>query len=141
MGKDAVKMLVVAGIIFRDGRVLVAERKDDCVREPGRWEFPGGKVEVGESREEALKREIREELGMEISLGRRFAGSSVSYRDSWVRLEAYICRWESGEPRAIDVKDFRWAGKEDLAGFDWARADLPIAGRLISSWGEVIERG
>ncbi len=123
-------VLVVAGIIEKGGKLLVAQRKEDCAREALKWEFPGGKVEYGESPQDSLKREIMEELGLEIEVGEPFAASSVVSGKMHVVLLAFRAR-TGGEPKAIDVKDWRWAGADELDGFDWARADIPIVRKLM----------
>ena len=124
-------MLVVAGIIRKGGRMLIAQRRDDCPREPSKWEFPGGKVEAGETAEAALKREIREELGIGIEVGAMLCESAVESRGERINLLTYGARLISGKPEAIGVKDFRWVGPDELGGFDWAEADLPAV-RLLS---------
>ncbi len=123
-------VLVVAGIIEKGGKILVAQRKEDCAREALKWEFPGGKVEYGEAPQDSLKREIREELGMEIEVGEPFAASSAVSGGMHIVLLAFRAR-TGGEPEAIDVKDWRWAAVGELGGFDWAEADIPIVRKLM----------
>ncbi len=126
-------LLVVAGIIRKDGRILIAQRKEDCRREPCKWEFPGGKVEDGESPEKALGREIMEELGIAIRVvGAPYTETRIESGGITIRLVAYLADWAGGEPKAIDCKDFRWVGIGELRSFEWAAADLPIVERLCA---------
>ncbi|MCI0504020.1 (deoxy)nucleoside triphosphate pyrophosphohydrolase [Candidatus Micrarchaeota archaeon] len=127
-------VLVVAGVIRKGDMLLIAQRKDDCKREPGKWEFPGGKAEAGETPQKALAREIMEELGVRIEAGKRvFCVSHAEGRGIRIRLQAYLADWRDGEPKALDVKDFRWVRIAELDGYDWARADLPIVRKLRSN--------
>lgn len=124
-------VLVVAGVIRKGGRILIAQRKDDCKREPGKWEFPGGKVEEGEKPQEALEREIMEELGIRIRAGSKLLCEICSEKKGMrIRLQAYPAEWVGGEPKALECKDFRWIGMDEMGGFEWSEADLPIIDRL-----------
>src|SRR3954453_1513497 len=95
-------ILVVAAIIRRDGRILIT-RRFDHVHLPGLWEFPGGKVERGESLEAALRREIREELGIDVAVGRKYFTIEHQYPSKVVDLHFFDCTIEHGEPAAIEV--------------------------------------
>ena len=108
---------VVAGLIREGGKVLLTQRK------PGRhlglhWEFPGGKVEAGETDEEALRRELREELGLEVAVGTRCFETRHTYGSREMHLLVYRCRVTEGEPQALDVNAF--------AERDFLPADLPL---------------
>lgn len=111
---------VVAGAVVRDGRVLLAQRN----RPPelaGRWELPGGKVEPGESVEDALLRELREELGIEVRGGERF-GPAVPLPGGSV-LCAYRVELVAGEPEAFDHTEVRWVDAHELEEMDLVPAD------------------
>lgn len=124
-------VLVVAGVIVKDGKVLVAQRKADCRREPLKWEFPGGKVEYGEAPQESLRREIMEELGVGIEVGEPFCASSAVSGGMHVVLLFFKATLASGEPRPIDVNDWRWLDAGSLGDLDWAAADLPAVRKLM----------
>ncbi|MBB5627425.1 (deoxy)nucleoside triphosphate pyrophosphohydrolase [Sphaerisporangium krabiense] len=115
--------IVVAAVIVEEGRVLAAQR----ARPPevaGGWEFPGGKVDPGESDEQALIRECREELGVGISVGER-VGGDWPLSPGYV-LRAWFARLVSGVPHPHEHLALRWLGRDELFGIPWLPADLPI---------------
>ncbi len=116
---------VVAAVIERDGRILVAQRHSGL--HAGKWEFPGGKVEPGESPEAALRREIDEEFGVEISVGDRLVEVPFSVAGSSYLLVAYAARHRSGEYRPVDHHRIDWLAPDRLADLDLAPADVPVA--------------
>ena len=120
---------VTAAVIFDGERVLLTRRPDNK-RHPGLWEFPGGKVDPGESPEEALCREIREELDADIRVVGVF--EVVYYRYDWgpVLILAYRCQLLTNTLRNIGVAEHRWVFPRDLAGFSILPADQPIISRL-----------
>lgn len=122
-------LLVTAAIIYDGDRVLITRRPDDK-RHPGSWEFPGGKVEPGESPEEALCREIREELDAEIKVEEIF--EVVFFRYDWgpVLILAYRCLLLTNTIHDIGVAEHRWVHPKDLADFPILPADQPIINRL-----------
>ena len=128
-GRPKQPLIVVAAVTLRDGRVMI------CQRRPGahnalKWEFPGGKIEPGESPEAALKREMREELDVECEVGRVCDAVYYRYPDRDVLVLFYMCRIE-GEPRRVDCNDIRWVAFEALKGFDFAGADRVFVERLL----------
>lgn len=127
---NAERLLVVAGVVVRDGRVMLCQRKKD--KHNGlKWEFPGGKLEPGESPEEALRRELREELSIETEVGRVVDAVYYRYPDRDVLLLFYRCEIVSGEPRTVDCNAIAWAKAEDVAGYDFAGADRVFVDRQI----------
>ena len=120
--------VVAAAAIERDGRYLAARRtQPDWAA--GRWEFPGGKVEFGESEAEALVREIREELGVEITVGARVTGE-WPLRDDLV-LHLYVATLTDGEPQPLDHHDeLRWLAPEEFGDVDWLESDVDAVGAL-----------
>ncbi len=115
---------VVGAAIVREGLILCAKRSMDMVL-PGKWEFPGGKLEAGESPQEALRREILEELSVEVQVASFVARGMHSSPTIDVVLDIYICHLTSGEPKADEHEELRWLAPKDLGGLDWAVADLP----------------
>ena len=126
--------VVVAAAIERDGRYLAARRtKPDWAA--GRWEFPGGKVEPGESEADALAREIREELGVEIAVGARVPGEWPLHDD--LVLHLYVATLTDGEPQPLDHHDaLRWITPEEFDEVAWLESDVDavtILARLVGS--------
>lgn len=114
-------MLVVGAAILRGSTCLVAQRAES-MREPGKWEFPGGKVETGETPEEALARELREELGVTVRVGPH-AGQG---RAGAIVLDVYFASVLAGEPVAHEHARLAWLSADELETLDWAEADVPI---------------
>ncbi len=124
------KVRVVAAVIRRGGAILITRRHDQAER-GGQWEFPGGKVEEGESEAEALRRELREELGCEIEIGRLLARHFHRYPDLEVDLAFYACALpEDAAPRALGVGAIEWAKPEALESYDFCDADRPVLGAI-----------
>lgn len=122
---------VTAAIIIRDGRIFIAQRRPrDHLA--GMWEFPGGKVEAGETPQQCLKRELWEELEMGAVIG-RFLGSSVYHYDHIsIELMAYRAFWNGHPIRLISHQACRWASPGQLADYPFTPADLPFVRRLVS---------
>ena len=114
---------VVAGVIVKEGRILLARRPEGKKR-AGLWEFPGGKLEPQEGPEEALKRELREELGVEVSVLKRLAEVDFDYPEVPIRLMGYFCRLEEGEPRPLEGQGLGWFSPEEVEGLRLAPADI-----------------
>ena len=122
-------MTVVAAAVVKNGRILVVRRAPGQKLE-GKWEFPGGKVEAGETDRAALSRELREELGIHGEAGAFVGESEFEYTFGVVRLRLYLFLWHSGEI-ALTVHDqMGWVTPEDLEGVDFAPADEPLAVQL-----------
>jgi len=121
---------VVAGVIRRDdGQLLITQRMaDDTLG--GYWEFPGGKVDPGEELKAALKRELREEIGVEAEIGDEIHHIVHAYPDRDVRLFFYDARIISGEPQKIEVADLRWITTDELMNYQFPEADRPLLNQL-----------
>jgi 8-oxo-dGTP diphosphatase len=132
-------MLVTGAIISRNGRILVAQRHENSRFEPNKWEFPGGKVDFSEHPEEALKRELHEELGIEIETGPLYEVLSHVYdKNGNVRhvvLLFYICRIMKGEPMIIDCQDLKWVNREEMNSLSFVEGDLPLVNRILEDAG------
>lgn len=126
---------VVVGAAILDGdppgcRVLVAERAEP-LHLAGLWEFPGGKVEPGEGEVEALVRECREELSVDIAVGERLGGDLLldGARGPWV-LKVWTARIVAGDVRLVDHSDARWLAADELGDVPWIEADAPLVDAL-----------
>jgi mutator protein MutT len=128
---------VSAALIFRNGQLLITQRPANS-HLGGCWEFPGGKRESGETFEQCIIREIREELGVEISVGELFDEVSHTYPEKSVRLKFFLCQLLTGEPRPIDCAGVKWIQKAGLDEHQFPAADARLLGKLKSTdcgWG------
>lgn len=128
-----IRMVVAAALIDLDGRVLLAERPAGK-HLAGTWEFPGGKVEAGETPEAALIRELHEELGIdtETSCLAPATFASHTYEDFHLVLMLYVCRKWRGTPHGHDGQRLRWERINDLFSIDMPPADRPLIGTLAA---------
>ena len=128
---------VAAAVIIQEGKVFSAQRG------PGRnlahlWEFPGGKIEEDESPRQALIREIKEELLIEVEVApEAFDQVRHDYDFGRVELTTFICRLKDEAPRLSEHVDFRWLSVDELLDVDWAPADLPTVEKIIRDWERV----
>ena len=131
---------MAAGLIWKEGRLLIARRPAGGML-GGLWEFPGGKMEKGESCADCLRREIREELDFDIEVGDHLVSVDHGYSHFTITLHAFEASWARGEPRAVGCDDWKWVGPGQLGDFAMPRADRlvlerlagPEQGRLFSS--------
>lgn len=116
---------VACAVIERDGRVLAAQRGPNMSL-PLKWEFPGGKIDPGETPEECLRRELVEELGVEITVGQPLPATTHAYRSFTVTLYPFVCSIRSGHMTLHEHLAVAWLPPGDLNSLDWAEADGPI---------------
>ena len=120
--------MVGAALLRADPPAVLASRRRKPPRLAGLWEFPGGKVEPGESDEQALVRELREELQVEVSVGARLGGDLLI--GSTAVLRVYRCSITSGEPALVDHDEHRWLAADELDDVPWIPVDLPLVDEL-----------
>jgi mutator protein MutT len=123
---------VSAGLIFRNSLLLLAQRRPGD-HLGGLWEFPGGKRNAGETDEDCLKRELREELGIEVEVGELFETLTHAYPEKVVQLKFFRCRWLRHEPRTLGCHDFAWVNRARLSDYVLPAADAPLAQRLLNT--------
>jgi 8-oxo-dGTP diphosphatase len=123
---------VTCAIIERDGLILAAQRSAD-MNMPLKWEFPGGKIDPGETPEACLIREILEEMGICIRVGEGLPSSTHQYPALRVTLYPFICSIESGEIVLHEHSAINWLRPSELHTLDWAEADLPVIAAYLSA--------
>lgn len=123
---------VACAIIELEGKVLAAQRSATMTL-PLKWEFPGGKIEAGESPEECLHRELREELGISVHIGVAFSPATHSYPDFTVTLYPFTCRMAEGLITMHEHHDLKWIEPQQMPELDWAAADLPVISAYLAS--------
>lgn len=119
---------VVGAVIVRDGTILCAQRGKGFLA--GMWEFPGGKIEPDETPVEALRRELVEELKIDVEVGEKVATTSYEYDFGNVTLTTFYCRLDDGEPTLTEHIAVKWLAPEALATLEWAPADIPAVDKI-----------
>jgi mutator protein MutT len=120
---------VAAGLVFRQGKLLITQRHAHA-HQGGLWEFPGGKLEHGETFEACLSRELKEELGIEVEVEEQVESLTHAYPEKTVLLNFYRCLWKRYEPKALDCADWRWIRVGELDSFSFPAADARLLGLL-----------
>ena len=120
---------VAAGLVFRDGKLLITQRPAGG-HLPGLWEFPGGKREADESFEQCLHRELMEELGIEVDILGLVESITHPYAEKTVHLRFFRCLWKQHEPRALGCSAFQWVNIAGLGQYDFPEADARLLQRL-----------
>jgi 8-oxo-dGTP diphosphatase len=122
---------VACALIEKDGLLLAAQRSA-TMNLPLKWEFPGGKIEAGESPEACLHRELQEELEVTVVIGRALFPSTHRYEDFTVTLYPFVCALTTTEIVLREHEEIRWLAPGDLFTLDWAEADLPVLKDYLS---------
>ena len=128
--KQATTIRVVAAMIEEGGRYLITQRRPTAVL-PLLWEFPGGRVESGETDAAALKREVLHRLGVDVTPGQLISFVTHPYEKYSVDLYLYECELASGEPAAVNVADFRWVPSSEFESYDFTPADELSMSKLL----------
>lgn len=128
------KTVYVVGAIIENenGEILCALRGSEMTL-PNYWEFPGGKIEQGESKESALKREIQEELGCTIEVFEPVEDTMYEYEHVIVRLETFMAKVISGVPIISEHAEIKWISRNELPSLNWAPADIPAIEKLSNT--------
>lgn len=121
---------VVCAIVLFDDKVLVTQRSEQ-MKLPLKWEFPGGKLEENESEIDCIKREIREELNIEIDILKRISNSIYDYGFFEINLIPFIANFKSGNIKLTEHKDFKLLHKLELMNLDWAEADISVVEEFL----------
>lgn len=124
------KVSVVGAVIFNEKNEILCALRSPKMSLPNHWEFPGGKIHEGEKPQEALVREIEEEIGCLITVGERIEEVEHEYADIIVHLTTYKSFIDSGVPEAIEHRELKWININNLIKLKWAPADLPTVWRL-----------
>lgn len=122
---DSRRIQVACAIIEADGLVLAAQRSEKMSM-PLKWEFPGGKIEPGETAQECLRRELLEEMGISVEIDGQLPATSHQYDDFVITLHPFVCRKGRGEIVLHEHRAIRWIAPEQMLELDWAEADLPL---------------
>ncbi len=116
---------VVGAIIENEKKEILAALRSPEMTLPNYWEFPGGKIEIGESKKEALRREILEELGCTIEVFEQVEDTTYEYEMFIVRLETFMAKVVEGKPKLSEHAELKWISRENLSTLNWAPADIP----------------
>jgi 8-oxo-dGTP diphosphatase len=120
---------VTAAIITKDGKILIAQ-KGPADKRANKWEFPGGKIDQGETPEECLVREMMEEFEIGIRVGDFFVESLFSYSEGQLLVLAYFCTWIDGILHPTEHADYKWVEAQELNQYDFVPSDMAIARKL-----------
>jgi 8-oxo-dGTP diphosphatase len=124
-------MLQVTCAIIENGDKILICQRSTSMKLPLKWEFPGGKIEMDESKEDCLRREIKEELNIDITIGKALAMVEHFYNDFALHLYPFVCTIQSGQVKALEHAQAIWVDKAQLLYYDWAEADLPIVNEYL----------
>ncbi|QUC04810.1 (deoxy)nucleoside triphosphate pyrophosphohydrolase [Atopobium sp. oral taxon 416] len=129
---------VAAAIIYNNDKIFVVQRAEGSMT--GRWEFPGGKVEEGETAEQACRREIKEELGIDLQTMWFMDTVTYDYEDFTLSMDCFVAPLPKGQTPTLNVhicSDSKWLGRADLMSVDWLPADITLAQNLGQYWSDL----
>ena len=121
---------VTCAIILFDNKILVTQRSEK-MKLPFKWEFPGGKLEENETEIDCIKREIKEEINIDIEIIKKLSDNIFDYGTFKINLTPFIANYISGEILLSEHKDYKLLDKSELLNLDWAEADLPIVAEFL----------
>lgn len=122
---------VVGAVIVKEGKVLCTQRSA-TMRLPHKWEFPGGKVEAGETLKEALAREIKEELDCVIQVNEKITRTEFDYTKSKIALNTFYCSLKGDDIELLEHEAMKWVAPKELLKLTWAPADIPTVRMIMS---------
>lgn len=122
---------VVTGFLLRDGKILLGQRPKGSLQ--GQWEFPGGKIELGESPEEALKRELHEELGIEATVGKLRMAASHAYGERGVVILFYDVMFWKGQPKSQHHVELKWVDPSEIRHYEIPEANRKILDQILEA--------
>ena len=117
---------VTCAIILNERKEIFAAQRSSTMQLPLKWEFPGGKVEEGETPQDCLQREIKEEFDITIEIVKQLPPNEHQYIDKTIKLFPFLCLWNTGEIYLKEHIDYKWLHPKNLLDLDWAEADIPI---------------
>ena len=120
-------IIVVAALIIKDDKILLAKRSTGDVNNIGKWEFPGGKVKNNENETDALEREIKEEFELTVKAEKFLINNIYEYPNKTINLKLYKCKYINGEFKLHDHSEYKFVRKEELLDYDLSEADIPLA--------------
>ncbi len=123
---------VTCSVIIQNGHLLIAQRKADDTHSL-KWELPGGKVEAGETNQECLIRELKEELDITVRIGSRLPENVHRYGHKEIRLIPFFCEIVKGKPKPLVHEKIEWVPIAEALSVDWAEADIPIINWLLDT--------
>ena len=126
------KEIVVVGAVITDQEMVLCALRGEQMALPGMWEFPGGKLEAGETDAQALVREITEELECQVEIGEQITSTRHEYDFGFVTLTTYFAKILSGTPNTTEHAELRWVPAAELNVLDWAPADIPAVELIMS---------
>ena len=129
---------VVAAVMINDNEEILCALRSPSMTLPNLWEFPGGKIEIGENHESALRREIQEELHVDIKIGELIENTYYEYDTFTIQLTSYFAKITSGELTITEHAELRWMKVAELMKLKWAAADIPAVENIINK-GNLLE--
>ena len=122
---------VVAALIKKDNKILIAKRSTGNKDVIGKWEFPGGKVEENETEKQAIEREIKEEFDILVRAEKFITNVISKDKKSEIDLKLYLCKYIDGKIKLNDHSDYRWVHKDEILGYDLAALDRELIKKMV----------